>query len=57
MINKLGFMENTPKSKNTSAKKTNDGLSSILNILSSNLGDDTSKGNASTIYNVAKLFM
>ena len=48
----------TPKkSQANSAKKTNDGISNLLNILTSNLGDDTSKGNASTIYNITKLFM
>lgn len=48
----------TPKkSQANSAKKANDGISNLLNVLSSNLGDSTSRGNASTIYNIAKLFL
>lgn len=43
--------------KNTSAKKANDGISNLLNVVFSNLGDDQSRGNASTIYNIAKMFM
>lgn len=41
--------------KKNSAKKTNDGISNLLNVIASNLGDDTSRGNASTIYNIIKL--
>lgn len=41
----------------TSAKKSSDGVSHLLNMLFSAMGDETSKGNASTIYNIMKLLM
>lgn len=43
--------------KNTSAKKAKDGVSNLLNVVFSNLGDENSRGNANTIYNIAKMFM
>lgn len=51
-MNKNGTLK---KSQANSAKKANDGVSNLLNILTSNLGDENSRGNASTIYNIAKL--
>lgn len=41
----------------TSAKKAKDGIGNLLQVLMSNLGNETSQGNASTIYNLVKLFL